>query len=107
MDKVHQAAPSARVSVWPCGHRGVELAANHSLVRAFTDSSVDGAPGSPTRSGTMVCDAKIVQGGGWAPVVVLGPRGGGLHSADEWVELASIDTCLELLGAGVDRFCAP
>lgn len=95
------------VSVRPGAHRGGELANDHGLVAAFADdAAAAGAPGARTRAGTMVCDAKIVQGGGWAPSVVLGPIGGNLHSADEWVDLASVSTLIELLVRGVTRFFA-
>ncbi|WP_028935197.1 M20/M25/M40 family metallo-hydrolase [Pseudonocardia spinosispora] len=95
------------VRVRPGGHRGGELAADHPLVVAFADDlAASGCPGARTRAGTMVCDAKIVQGGGWAPSVVLGPVGGNLHSADEWVDLASVSMCVELVVRGVLRFLA-
>ena len=96
------------VVVRPGAHRGGELASDHALVEAFADdAAATGKPGARTRAGTMVCDAKIVQGGGWAPSVVLGPIGGNLHSADEWVDLASVSTLIELLVRGVARFFAP
>lgn len=89
------------VTIWPGGHRGSELPADNPLVQAF--AAAPAGPGSATRAGTMVCDAKIVQGGGWAPAIVLGPTGGNLHSADEWVDLASIGTLVELLVTGITR----
>lgn len=95
------------VQVRPGGHRGAELPVKHDLVTAFADSRAHpGEPGAPSRAGTMVCDAKIVQGGGWAPSIVLGPVGGNLHSADEWVDLASITTCVELVVRGALRYLA-
>jgi acetylornithine deacetylase/succinyl-diaminopimelate desuccinylase-like protein len=30
------------------------------------------------------------------PCVVLGPTGDGLHTADEWVDLESVDACAEM-----------
>jgi acetylornithine deacetylase len=99
-------APDAEVhvqlDVWPGGHRGGELDPQHRLVSAFVVAGA--AEGAPTRAGTMVCDAKIMQGGGWAPSVVLGPVGGGLHAADEWVDLASVSTLVGLLVRGSIRY---
>lgn len=93
------------VTVWPGGHRGGELDRTHPLVDAFVvpDAPV-GAAGAATRAGTMVCDAKIVQGGGWAPAIGFGPVGGGLHAADEWVDLESVQTLVELLVQGAYRY---
>jgi acetylornithine deacetylase len=90
------------VEVWPGGHRGGELDADHGLVTAFAMGSGD--LGRPSRAGTMVCDAKIMQGGGWAPSIVLGPVGGGLHAADEWVDLGSVSTLVGLLVRGTIRY---
>ncbi|KJQ53893.1 M20/M25/M40 family metallo-hydrolase [Microbacterium sp. SA39] len=94
------------VTVWSHGgHRGAELKATHPLVTSFTGGA--GTPdilARPTTSGTMVCDAKIVHGGGWAPAIVLGPTGDNLHAADEWVDLASIAKTVELLVSGAYRY---
>lgn len=94
------------VTVWATGgHRGAELPVQHPLVHAFASGPADSsAPGRPTTAGTMVCDAKIVHGGGWAPAVVLGPTGDRLHAPDEWVDLDSIATVVELLVAGAHRY---
>ncbi|WP_020501714.1 M20/M25/M40 family metallo-hydrolase [Sciscionella marina] len=88
------------VVIPPGGHRGAELPVGDELVDSFRWSQGVNAPGAPSRAGTMVCDAKIVHGGGWAPAIVLGPRGEGLHSADERVELASIEECVIRLVTG-------
>jgi acetylornithine deacetylase len=39
------------------------------------------------------------------PCVVLGPVGDGLHTADEWVDLASIDACAAIYAEMARRFC--
>lgn len=94
------------VTVWSHGgHRGAELDADHPLVTSFVGMSPNGERLTrPTTAGTMVCDAKIVHGGGWAPAIVLGPTGDNLHAADEWVDLASIATAVELLVSGTYRY---
>ena len=95
----------ATVNIRPGGHRGAETPITHPLVQAFVVQD-DTAPqvGQPTGAGTMVCDGKIMQGGGWASSVVHGPVGGGLHSADEWVDLRSVNTLIELVVRGTQRF---
>ncbi len=40
------------------------------------------------------------------PGVVFGPRGRGLHGAEEYVELESVYTCAEVLHRLITRFCA-
>ncbi len=39
------------------------------------------------------------------PTVVIGPRGMGLHGVDEWVELASVQACCEIIEATIEEFC--
>ncbi|ADB49066.1 M20/M25/M40 family metallo-hydrolase [Conexibacter woesei] len=88
------------------GHAGGELPASHPLVTALLAGGRDvGVALEPSRAGTMVCDAKIVTGGGWAPSVAFGPVGAGLHAAHEWVDVPSVLRCAEVLAAGALRFC--
>jgi acetylornithine deacetylase len=94
------------VSFGDGGHGGDELAGDHPLVRSVLQAAADvGARVRPTTAGTMVCDAKIVSGGGWAPSVAFGPVGAGLHAADEWVDLPSVLRCAEVLAATAVRYC--
>ncbi len=39
------------------------------------------------------------------PTVVLGPAGEGLHGADEWVDLASVQSCRDIIGRTIEEFC--
>jgi acetylornithine deacetylase len=39
------------------------------------------------------------------PCVVLGPVGDGLHTADEWVDLASVDACADVYARLARSFC--
>jgi acetylornithine deacetylase len=107
-EAVHRATDGrpGTVTVWSHGgHRGAELDVADPLVAAFVGSDPTGAPLTrPTTAGTMVCDAKIVHGGGWAPAIVLGPTGDNLHAADEWVDLDSVATTVELLVSGAYRY---
>lgn len=88
------------------GHQGDELPSDHRLVEAMLGGAGDvGIDVQPTTAGTMVCDAKITSGGGWAPSVAFGPAGGGLHAADEWVDLPSVIRTAEVMAAGALRYC--
>jgi acetylornithine deacetylase len=40
------------------------------------------------------------------PTVVLGPRGEGLHGVDEWVDLASVQACRDIISGAIEDFCA-
>jgi acetylornithine deacetylase len=37
---------------------------------------------------------------------VFGPDGGGAHAVEEWVDLASVRECAEVLLAAAVEFCA-
>jgi succinyl-diaminopimelate desuccinylase len=39
------------------------------------------------------------------PCVVLGPTGDGLHTADEWVDLASVDACVDIFERMARELC--
>jgi succinyl-diaminopimelate desuccinylase len=39
------------------------------------------------------------------PCVVLGPVGDGLHTADEWVDLRSVDVCADVYERLARTFC--
>ena len=101
------AGTRVEVSFGQGGHPGGELPADHALVRALQGAGEDlGMPIPATRAGAMVCDAKILHGGGWAPAVVFGPTGDGLHAADEYVEVDSILRSAEALALAAVRYCA-
>jgi acetylornithine deacetylase len=40
------------------------------------------------------------------PTVLFGPLGAGAHAAEEWVDLASVQTCAEVYLATALAFCA-
>jgi acetylornithine deacetylase len=50
-------------------------------------------------------DAAFIQSAG-IPTVVFGPDGGGAHSVDEWVDLASVEACSSALLEAARDFCA-
>ncbi|HEY3773724.1 MAG TPA: M20/M25/M40 family metallo-hydrolase [Solirubrobacteraceae bacterium] len=87
------------------GHAGGELDAGHELVTSLASAGVDLGYGLElSRAGAMVCDAKIVDGGGWAPAVVFGPTGRGLHGVNEYVEVESVLRCAEVLAMAAARY---
>ena len=50
-------------------------------------------------------DAAFFAGAG-IPTVNIGPDGAGAHSTEEWVDLASVEKCREMLALTVRVFCA-
>jgi glutamate carboxypeptidase len=53
-----------------------------------------------------VCDGNILQHEGLATIDTLGVRGGGLHTRDEWIELASLVERCQLLALLMARVSA-
>jgi acetylornithine deacetylase len=49
-------------------------------------------------------DAAVLGGAG-IPTVLFGPAGAGLHSTDEWVDLASVRQCRDALVATIRAWC--
>ena len=49
-------------------------------------------------------DAALLSASG-IPTVVLGPRGEGLHGVDEWVDLASVEACRDIIAGTIEEFC--
>jgi acetylornithine deacetylase len=53
---------------------------------------------------TAWMDAAFTQADG-IPTVVFGPDGAGAHEVEEWVDLASVETCARVLLATATEFC--
>ncbi len=60
----------------------------------------------PFKATGGVCDGNIMQSAGLPTIDTLGVRGGGLHTKDEWIELASLVERCQLLAILVARLCA-
>ena len=50
-------------------------------------------------------DAALTQAAG-IPTVVFGPSGGGAHAPEEWVDLGSVELCVDALAAAARELCA-
>jgi glutamate carboxypeptidase len=53
-----------------------------------------------------VCDGNILQDAGLPTIDTLGVRGGGLHTPQEWIELASLVERCQLLAVLIARLSA-
>jgi len=84
--------------------QGHELAAEDSWSRCFIGSA--GAAllsPPPVTAAPYPCDAFLLQREFGIPTLLFGPRGGGGHNADEYVEVESvIDTARVLLAAALE-----
>ena len=61
---------------------------------------------APDRYGdTFWMDAALTQAAG-IPTVVVGPAGAGAHAVEEWVDLASVEACAQILEAAARELCA-
>ena len=77
--------------------------AKGSAISAST-SAVTGSAAEPYGE-TYWMDAAFIQAAG-IPTVVLGPSGEGAHAVDEWVELASVEACTDVLVGAARELCA-
>jgi acetylornithine deacetylase len=86
---------------------GHELAPDHPWSLCFTGS----ASASLEREVTVTaapypCDAFLVQREFGIPALLFGPRGGGAHNADEYVEIASVLKSAEVFLTAALEWCA-
>ena len=79
------------------GHEIVEL------VRAVAERTSGRRPRVSGSAGWM--DAALLSERS-IPTVIYGPAGGGFHGDDEWVDVASIETCAEVLTEVARAYCA-
>jgi acetylornithine deacetylase len=82
-----------------------EVAADASIVRAVADAVRSRRGTAPALTGAPFwMDAALFAEAG-IPTVVVGPGGGGMHAADEWVDLASAATLVEVLEEVARGWC--
>jgi acetylornithine deacetylase len=70
-------------------------------LRSAAESMLGHPPDYAGSAGWM--DSALISAAG-IPVVVFGPAGEGLHSVNEWVDLASAHSCSEIVAATIRRF---
>jgi acetylornithine deacetylase len=72
-------------------------------VRAHAERALGAAP--PVIGWAAWMDSAILDQAG-IPTVIFGPAGAGAHETLEWVDLASVERCAEVLIAVATEFCA-
>jgi acetylornithine deacetylase len=75
------------------------------VVRATVAAAADVLGRPPVvRSDYGWMDSGILVSAG-IPCIVFGPTGDGLHTADEWVDLESVETCTAVFERLARSFC--
>lgn len=75
----------------------------HHLALAARGVAEDLGQTLPFASTGGVCDGNILQSAGLPTIDTLGVRGGGLHTPNEWIELASLVERCQMLGVLIHR----
>jgi acetylornithine deacetylase len=82
-----------------------EIADDAPIVRAVADAARARRGTAPALIGAPFwMDAALYAEAG-IPTVVIGPGGGGMHAADEWVDLESVATLIDVLEDVARRWC--
>ena len=82
-----------------------EIGVEAEIVQALEGAMIDCTGAKPIHSGqSFWTDAAILADTG-IESVLIGPTGGGLHSAEEWVDLRSVVDLAEILAETAVRFC--
>jgi acetylornithine deacetylase len=106
LDTGRAAEPDLRVTLRTIVARApVELSRDERIVRALVAAAGDELGRAAAVRGDMGwMDSGILVEAG-IPCVVFGPVGEGEHTADEWVDLTSVETCARVLERTARAFC--
>ncbi len=86
------------------GREPVALGDDEPVVLALLDAVRDERGKATPRFETGWMDSGVLVEAG-IPCVCFGPSGSGEHTADEWVDVASLDTCTLVLERAIRGFC--
>ncbi len=82
------------------------VAPDEAIVQTLLQQAADvlGRPPATVGASFWMDAAFLAQAG--IPTVVIGPHGGGAHALEEWVDLASVEACCQVLVQTIAAFCA-
>jgi acetylornithine deacetylase len=106
LDMLHAADPRFAADLAVTLFRSsLETARDAPLVEALHTAAqqVLGAP--PPITGTSFWTDAAFLGDAGIPTAIFGPTGVGLHADEEWVDLASVQQCAQVLIAAAQTFC--
>jgi acetylornithine deacetylase/succinyl-diaminopimelate desuccinylase family protein len=97
-------AANCRVTLYRAPFEVTEDEAIVRSLRAAAASVLGAGIAARSQGATYWMDSALIAGAG-IPTVVFGPRGEGAHSKVEWVELASVAQCAQVLVQTAYNFC--
>jgi acetylornithine deacetylase len=84
---------------------GLEVDPSAAVVSALSEAYAAVRGEAPALTGAAYwTDAALLAGAG-IPAVLFGPAGAGMHADEEYVDLASVVTCAQILVGTIERFC--
>lgn len=106
IDRLAATDDTFRASVRPYFHRQpLEVDADAAIVQTVAQVTQDKLGAPPPHIGqTYWTDAALLSQAG-IDTVIIGPKGHGLHSAEEWIDLNSVDTLAAILAETAVQFC--
>jgi acetylornithine deacetylase len=105
LDALHDADPTFRATAAAMFSRAAyELPADHALPQTLA-SCVAHAGGAPQITGASFWTDAAILGHAGIPSVLFGPGGAGLHSTEEYVNVADVLLCRDALAELARRFC--
>ncbi|MFO7682882.1 MAG: ArgE/DapE family deacylase [Chloroflexota bacterium] len=106
IDQLSAADPTFRAAVKPYfGRDAFEVAAEAPVVQSLAAGITAVLNQPPVHTGaTFWTDAAILSAAG-IDTALIGPSGGGLHSAEEWVEVQSVFDLAHILAETAVHFC--
>jgi acetylornithine deacetylase len=106
LDGLRRADPRFRATLEITGSRpGLEVPPQTPVVQALEAACARVTGASPARTGVAYwCDAALLAQGG-IPTVIFGPTGEGMHAAVEYVDVASVAACAQILAGTILGFC--
>lgn len=86
--------------------RPFSIDAGHEIVELVRTVAARTSGRRPPVSGSAGWMDAALLGERSIPTVIFGPSGGDFHGDNEWVDVASIETCAEVLAEVAEAFCA-
>ncbi|HLW03318.1 MAG TPA: ArgE/DapE family deacylase [Ktedonobacterales bacterium] len=93
---------TARVTL---AREGYEIPADAPIVQAVRGAATARLGAEPEEFGAAWWMDSAILGTSGIPTVIFGPAGDGAHAAVEWVDLDSVERCVDVLVEAIANFC--
>jgi acetylornithine deacetylase len=98
--------PQFRATVRPVlGREPYEISADAEIVRVLTEATKGALGKEPAFVGHSWWEDSALIGEQGTETVIIGPRGAGIHSSDEWVEIESVVRLAGILAQTAVDYC--